>query len=159
MKFVIDSSGSGSLSLKIAGFCIDVSDILVSGKIAIVEDSGNVTIEVLSDVILPSISSNIPDVAQVEPVQETLPLEPVISSDDLFQRLASLRRKIAQEVKLPAYIIFHDTTLKDMVSKLPSNLLEMKDISGVGQSKLEKYGSRFLDAILQFVSESEELNK
>jgi ATP-dependent DNA helicase RecQ len=157
MRFIIDSSGglSGSLSLKVAGFSIDVSDISASGRISIVEDLGNVTIEILPVEAVTSLSSVVPE---VEPVQEVSPVETAISTDDLFQRLASLRKQISQEVKLPAYMVFHDTTLKDMASKLPADLSEMKDISGVGQAKIEKYGSRFLDAILQFVSESEGLS-
>lgn len=168
MRFIVDSVGSSSasLSLKISGFSIDVSDILVSGKVVIVEDSGNVTIEVLQDsrtsipevevvqdIVLPSVTDSSILVTSVEQVQEST--EIVISSDALFKKLVDLRRHIAREVKLPHYMIFHDSTLKEMASKLPSDLSEMKEISGIGQAKLDKYGKRFLDAILQFVSESE----
>ncbi len=160
MRFIIDSSGavSGTLSLKVAGFSIDVSDISVSGKIAIVEDSGNVTIEVLPFGEVASIS-DITEVAQVEPVQKVIEAEPIISHDVLFQKLALLRKQIAQEVKLPPYMIFHDTSLRDMISKLPIDMDTMKDIFGVGQAKLEKYGSRFLEVIYQYISESEGLQK
>ena len=65
-----------------------------------------------------------------------------ISPDLLFQRLVALRREIAKEAKLPPYIIFHDKTLKEMVSKLPVDLEEMKEVSGVGNARLEKYGSQ-----------------
>ena len=77
-----------------------------------------------------------------------------ISQDLLFQRLAALRKQIAKEEKLPPYIIFHDTSLKDMVSKLPVDLEAMKDVSGVGNAKLKKYGSRFVEAIRGFLAES-----
>ena len=77
-----------------------------------------------------------------------------ISPDLLFKKLVTLRRQIAQEANLPPYIIFHDTTLKDMVSKMPVDLDEMKEVSGVGESKLQKYGVRFVDVIKEYLADS-----
>lgn len=92
------------------------------------------------------------EVEQVEPLNEGVSSD--ISPDLLFQKLVALRRQIAQEVKLPPFIIFHNTSMKDMVSRLPVDLEAMKDISGVGQSKLEKYGIRFVNAIKEYLEES-----
>jgi ATP-dependent DNA helicase RecQ len=72
----------------------------------------------------------------------------------LFQKLVALRRDIAKEASVPPYIIFHDTTLKDMVSKLPVDLDSMKEVSGVGNTKLEKYGSRFIAIIKDYLADS-----
>lgn len=49
--------------------------------------------------------------------------------------------------------IFHDASLKDMVTRLPVDLEGMKDISGVGHAKLEKYGGRFVEVVREYVGE------
>jgi ATP-dependent DNA helicase RecQ len=68
------------------------------------------------------------------------------SADDdaLFEELRALRRQIAEREGVPAYVIFHDATLREMAVVRPSTLEELLDISGVGQRKLEKYGGEFL---------------
>lgn len=159
MRLVIDSKGaSGSLHLKISGFLIELSDILATGKVAVIEECGNVSIEVLPvkevlfvDKVINIPSEDIQDVKQAEPLSEAVP---EVSQDLLFQRLVALRKQIAKEEKLPPYIIFHDTSLKDMVSKLPVDLESMKNVSGVGHAKLEKYGIGFVDAIKEYLAES-----
>lgn len=65
----------------------------------------------------------------------------------LFSHLKSVRLQIAQTNSIPPYVIFHDRTLLEMVNKKPANLNEMAKISGVGTSKLEKYGETFLSAL------------
>ena len=71
----------------------------------------------------------------------------VIDSEQLFQNLVSLRKQIASELRLPPYIIFHDKTLRDMCRLLPTRPEELSAVQGVGQTKLEKYGLRFIQAI------------
>jgi ATP-dependent DNA helicase RecQ len=157
MKLVIDGSMSASgssLHLKVAGFSIEVSDISSSGKVAVIEDSGRIYVEVVPFCeISEPLVEEIYQEEQNEPEKEVLSKVVEISPDILFHRLVALRRDIAKEVKMPPYIIFHDSSLKDMVSKLPTDLEEMKDISGVGQSKLEKYGTRFIDIIKEYLAE------
>ena len=65
----------------------------------------------------------------------------------LFAELKAVRREIADEKKVPAYIVFSDATLVDMCQKLPLTLAEMREISGVGSMKLNMYGERFLKAL------------
>lgn len=71
---------------------------------------------------------------------------------ELFERLRALRLVIAREEGVPPYIIFNDKTLIDMCEKLPVNADTMLSVSGVGQNKLMKYGSRFTEEISTFVS-------
>lgn len=66
---------------------------------------------------------------------------------DLFETLRVLRREIAEEEKVPPYMIFSDKTLALMSAAHPANLEEMLRISGVGEFKLQKYGERFLQVI------------
>lgn len=67
--------------------------------------------------------------------------------DELFEELRSLRTQLAQEQNLPPYIIFSDKTLQELAEKQPQTSLEMLQIKGVGQSKLDKYGAAFLEIL------------
>jgi ATP-dependent DNA helicase RecQ len=66
---------------------------------------------------------------------------------ELFDRLRELRRELAAEQGVPAYVVFHDATLMAMSAAKPASLAEMAEISGVGERKLEHYGEAFLAAI------------
>ncbi|MFW5898149.1 MAG: DNA helicase RecQ [Halanaerobium sp.] len=75
-----------------------------------------------------------------------------ISEDSkLLIILKDLRKEISQKEELPPYIIFHDSTLKDMCRILPENRAEMLEVSGVGEVKFSRYGQEFLDKINNFV--------
>ncbi len=65
----------------------------------------------------------------------------------LFEALRARRLELAQEMSVPPYVIFHDSTLLAMSEVRPKTLEEMSHISGVGERKLEKFGQIFLDAI------------
>ena len=66
------------------------------------------------------------------------------NSQTLFEQLRVLRKQIAVEEGLPPYVIFHDSTLQDMITKMPKTEAEMLDVSGVSNTKMEKYGKAFL---------------
>ncbi len=66
---------------------------------------------------------------------------------ELFIELKALRLSIAKENNIPPYVVFHDKTLIEMAKNRPSTLEDMSLISGVGQSKLNKYGQIFLSTI------------
>ena len=69
------------------------------------------------------------------------------ADQELFTVLKALRMDIAKENNVPPYVVFHDKTLIDMVIRKPLSLTAMSGVPGVGQSKLEKYGQAFLDAL------------
>lgn len=62
----------------------------------------------------------------------------------VFKRLSALRRRIAEEQHVPPFVIFTNATLVDMAMKQPTNRSEMLRVTGVGESKYERYGLRFL---------------
>ena len=72
----------------------------------------------------------------------------------LFERLRQKRYKMAQEAKVPPYIIFSDKTLRQMSTYLPVTKEEMLSINGVGNSKYEKYGEAFAEEIRNFIKEN-----
>jgi ATP-dependent DNA helicase RecQ len=77
------------------------------------------------------------------PVQEELDE----AGADLFEELRALRKRLADERSVPAYVVFSDATLRDMASRKPMTDGEFLGISGVGAKKLETYGADFLDVI------------
>ena len=85
--------------------------------------------------------------------QERKPRQPeaVVQGEDmaLFQRLRQLRAQLAQEAKVPAYVIFSDRTLHDMAARRPTSLSEFAKVIGVGEHKLEAYGQRFIEVVRQ----------
>jgi ATP-dependent DNA helicase RecQ len=64
-----------------------------------------------------------------------------------FERLRAWRASVAKEQKLPAYVIFHDATLRAIAAARPGSLAELGTISGVGQAKLAKFGEQVLAAL------------
>ena len=72
-------------------------------------------------------------------------------NNELFGVLRSLSKDIAQEEDVPPYVVFGDNSFKEMSARFPRNSEELFDISGVGESKCEKYGERFLDIINDYV--------
>jgi ATP-dependent DNA helicase RecQ len=66
---------------------------------------------------------------------------------DLFEKLKTLRLKLAQEINKPAFVVFSDATLEDMEHKKPTTREEFATVSGVGQAKLEKYADDFIKII------------
>ncbi|EQB14082.1 DNA helicase RecQ [Sphingobium lactosutens] len=71
--------------------------------------------------------------------------------DPLFDALRACRRELAQEAGVPPYVIFHDSTLREMAEQRPSSIRDMSHISGVGQKKLDAWGDAFLAAIRPFL--------
>lgn len=73
---------------------------------------------------------------------------------ELYERLRNLRIELAKEQMVPAYIIFSDSTLRDICRLLPTHPEELLQVTGIGQKKLEQYGSRILEVVLEYLSHS-----
>lgn len=69
------------------------------------------------------------------------------SDQPLWEALRQLRKQISDMAGVPAYIVFNDSTLADMIALKPRNSGEMANVSGVGSHKLEQYGDEFLEVI------------
>ncbi len=70
--------------------------------------------------------------------------------DALFDELRALRKRLADERDVPAYVIFPDTTLRAMARDMPADRAELRGVPGVGDKKLGDYGDAFLAAIAAF---------
>jgi ATP-dependent DNA helicase RecQ len=64
-----------------------------------------------------------------------------------FERLRGWRAATAKEQGVPAYVIFHDSTLREVATTSPSSLAELGQVSGIGETKLARYGQQVLDAL------------
>lgn len=78
------------------------------------------------------------------------PDESISLEERLFDSLQQLRKQIAERETIPAYLIFSDDTLHDIVEKKPTSLEAFSTIQGVGELKLEKYGKVFV-ALIRFI--------
>jgi ATP-dependent DNA helicase RecQ len=67
--------------------------------------------------------------------------------EELFETLRTLRRQLAEERRVPAYIIFSDSVLRQLARVRPSSLANMRMISGIGDAKLRDVGAQFLEAL------------
>jgi len=72
----------------------------------------------------------------------------------LFDRLRELRRRLAEQASVPAYVVFADATLREMAVARPADEAALLAVNGVGATKLQRYGRSFLDAIA-FESQSD----
>jgi len=79
----------------------------------------------------------------------------VSSDSELFGILRSLRKKISEEENVPPYIVFHDSTLKEMCKYYPMTENTMLNISGVGEVKYKKYGELFMEKIKKYLDEND----
>ena len=66
----------------------------------------------------------------------------------LFDALRELRAQLAREQNVPAYVIFHDSTLRNIAERRPSSLDELAQVGGIGGTKLARYGDQVLTAVL-----------
>jgi ATP-dependent DNA helicase RecQ len=95
----------------------------------------------------------------LEPAKKKPAPKPAVAKDSwegvdqvLFDELRQLRRQLAREKAVPAYIIFGDATLRDLARKRPSTPDALLLVSGIGMKKLEQYGERILEAIRRYCS-------
>ncbi|MDQ0231340.1 DNA helicase RecQ [Metabacillus malikii] len=91
--------------------------------------------------------------------KESVTIQAIESNDQLFDRLRQVRRDLASKHNVPPYIIFSDSSLKDMSSKCPTTAEQFLSVKGVAKTKLEKYGDDFISAIKQFLDENHIVNQ
>jgi ATP-dependent DNA helicase RecQ len=68
-------------------------------------------------------------------------------ADPLFDALREARRKLAAEAGVPPYVVFHDSTLREIAERKPRDLNELAQVQGIGAAKLDRYGQAMLDVL------------
>jgi ATP-dependent DNA helicase RecQ len=82
------------------------------------------------------------------------PREVTAAYPALFEQLRALRKEIADENDVPPYVVFHDRTLREMATSLPTTREALLAVPGVGERKARSFGDRFTEAIRAFVEET-----
>ena len=78
-----------------------------------------------------------------------------VADEKLLKLLKSLRKKQADSLSVPPFVVFQDPSLQDMALKYPISMEEMLNIYGVGEGKAKKYGKPFIKAIATYVEEND----
>ncbi len=140
----------GLLENKSSKEVTDFIDYLITEEIIGIENGQFPTIYVASkgrDVL-----SGLQTVFRKEEIQA----KTISKADPLFEELRSIRKSLADQEKVPPFVIFSDTSLQDMCIKLPKSNGEFLEVKGVGAHKLEKYGLEFIQAIRAFCEKNPE---
>jgi ATP-dependent DNA helicase RecQ len=83
------------------------------------------------------------------------PVGDVADADhDLFERLRAVRLRLARARNVPPYVIFHDTTLRELARLKPASVAELSGVYGIGASKAERFGEAFVEEINRSIAES-----
>ncbi|PTY37747.1 ATP-dependent DNA helicase RecQ [Saccharospirillum sp. MSK14-1] len=83
----------------------------------------------------------------------TAPAQVDEADEPLWQALRACRKQLADEQGIPPFMVFHDKTLAEMLSRRPQSLSELAEVSGVGDAKLERYGDAFLAVFAEAITQ------
>jgi superfamily II DNA helicase RecQ len=161
MRLTIRSApaGSGTLRLSVAGYAVSISD-LDCAEVRLSTDAEGALLEVLPlDRPLPSERIETVEVTQISvatppriptplPAQAPAPARVYPEDPALFKKLVTLRKQIASELDRPAYMVFQDRCLKDMIALRPDNLQTLSSIPSIGASRAKRHGARFLNLLI-----------
>ncbi|MCU5682577.1 DNA helicase RecQ [Bacillus wiedmannii] len=86
--------------------------------------------------------------------KERVETRQIVQDHPLFEVLREVRKEIAQGEGVPPFVIFSDQTLKDMCAKMPQSDSELLTVKGIGEHKLVKYGSHFIQAVQHFIKDN-----
>lgn len=113
-----------------------------AGKFRVLEvtEQGRAVLKERSQITLP--------LPTVKPQKKRGRKDSILSANPvLFSKLRKLRKELADENRVPPYVIFSDVTLRELAAKLPSNREELLDITGIGERKASQWGDVFLAAL------------
>lgn len=77
-----------------------------------------------------------------------------VQDDMLFERLRQCRKQISEREGVPPFVVFADTTLREMSQHRPADITALRQIKGVGELKLQKYGKEFLTVITEYLAQN-----
>ncbi|GAA2524932.1 DNA helicase RecQ [Pilimelia columellifera] len=131
-----------------------VRQLLAQGLLAVQGEYGTLTLTERSGAVL---SRELPVMLRREPARTTTsrsrrkaasaPVDLPVQAIPVFEGLRAWRAAAAKEQGVPAYVIFHDATLRQIATDAPSSLDALSQVSGVGETKLERYGQQILDVL------------
>jgi ATP-dependent DNA helicase RecQ len=129
-----------------------VRQLLAQGMLAVEGDYGTLVLTERSNAVLRREQSvmlrrEVERVRTKAPKPRAATVEIPPEAEPLFERLRAWRGTVAKEQGMPAYVIFHDATLRQIAALRPGTLAELGTVSGVGENKLAKFGQQVLDTL------------
>jgi ATP-dependent DNA helicase RecQ len=135
-----------------------VRQLLAQGLLAVEGDYGTLTLTDASAGVLrqqrqvllrrePEQTAKAARAAKVAKAGRGEPADLPAEAAGLFEQLRAWRAGVAKEQGVPAYVIFHDATLREIAATRPTSLAELGQVSGVGETKLARYGQQVLDTV------------
>jgi ATP-dependent DNA helicase RecQ len=135
-----------------------VRQLLAQGLLAVEGDYGTLTLTDASAGVLrqqrqvmlrrePEQTAKADKAAKAVKARRGEPAELPPEAVGLFEQLRAWRAGVAKEQGVPAYVIFHDATLREIAALRPSSLAELGNVGGVGETKLARYGQQVLDTV------------
>jgi ATP-dependent DNA helicase RecQ len=135
-----------------------VRQLLAQGLLAVEGDYGTLMLTDASAAVLrqqrqvllrrePEHTPKAAKVAKAPKAQRGEPVDLTAEAAGLFEQLRAWRAGVAKEQGVPAYVIFHDATLREIATTRPASLAELGQVSGVGETKLARYGQQVLDTV------------
>ena len=138
-----------------------IRQLLAQGLLAVEGDYGTLVLTDASSAVLgrqrqvmlrreperPISAGKAAKVAKQRGATATIELSP--EATPLFEKLRTWRGATAKEQGVPAYVIFHDATLRQIATEAPSTLAQLATVSGVGENKLAKFGQQILDTLAE----------
>ncbi|MBT2230212.1 DNA helicase RecQ [Nonomuraea sp. NEAU-A123] len=130
-----------------------VRQLLAQGLLAVESDYGALVLTDASAEVLRGqrevrLRRDAPRTARAKTAAKDRPVvELPAAAEPVFERLRAWRAATAKEQGVPAYVIFHDATLREIATLSPSTLAELGTVSGVGENKLAKYGDQVLETL------------
>ncbi|MFJ8129645.1 DNA helicase RecQ [Streptomyces hydrogenans] len=137
-----------------------VRQLLAQGLLAVEGDYGTLVLTEASGDVLGG-RRQVPmrkETAKAAPRKESggrsgksrLPVDLPAAAVPVFEALRAWRAATAREQGVPAYVVFHDATLREIATSLPRSVAELGTVGGVGEAKLAKYGEGVLEALAEF---------
>jgi len=132
-----------------------VRQLLAQGLLAVEGDYGTLTLTDASgavlrqqrQVLLRTEPERPPKAAKTAKPRRGEPADLPAEAAGLFEQLRAWRAAAAKEQGVPAYVIFHDSTLREIAGARPASLADLGTVNGIGEGKLAKYGQQVLDTI------------
>ena len=127
-----------------------VRQLLAQGLLAVEGDHGTLVLTDASDGVLKrerTVTMRREPERVARAARRTAEVELPAEAAGTFERLRAWRAGAAKEQGVPAYVIFHDATLRQIATQAPSTLAELGTVSGVGETKLARYGQPILDTL------------
>ncbi|MFB7826215.1 DNA helicase RecQ [Streptomyces hydrogenans] len=137
-----------------------VRQLLAQGLLAVEGDYGTLVLTEASGDVLGG-RRQVPmrkETAKAAPRKESggrsgksrVPVDLPAAAVPVFEALRAWRAATAREQGVPAYVVFHDATLREIATSLPRSVAELGTVGGVGEAKLAKYGEGVLEALAEF---------